>query len=72
MYWNNLEIDTRAYPGRCPGCQGVESLLAGVEYRHEQHRHECEDHEGGKNPHVTREGGVYYPYGQQGRDRRPV
>jgi len=20
MYWNNLEIDTRAYPGRCPGC----------------------------------------------------
>ena len=20
MYWNNLEVDTRAYPVRCPGC----------------------------------------------------
>jgi len=20
MYWNNLEVDTRAYPARCPGC----------------------------------------------------
>lgn len=21
MYWNNLEIDTRIYPARCPGCE---------------------------------------------------
>ena len=23
MYWNNPEVDTRAYPARCPGCDAV-------------------------------------------------
>lgn len=23
MYWNNLEIDARAYPRRCPGCEAA-------------------------------------------------